>query len=57
LRKLVLEGKRSLAVLPAGLGRLGSLEELVIYDCPGLLLEHAIQKQRGLPALLAYLRG
>ena len=58
LKKLSLVGNPRLAALPVeALGRLGSLEELDIGGCPGLAVEHAIQKQRGLPALLAYLRG
>jgi Leucine-rich repeat (LRR) protein len=58
LRKLDLHYNRRLAALPVeALGRLGSLEELDIGQCPGLALEHAINTQRGLPALLAYLRG
>jgi hypothetical protein len=58
LRKLDLSDNPELAALPVeALGRLGSLEELDIEDCPGLALEDAINTQRGLPALLAYLRG
>jgi hypothetical protein len=58
LRKLYLNHNEELTALPVeALGRLGSLEELHLDHCPGLALEHAIQKQRGLPAVLAYLRG
>ena len=58
LRKLDLSENPKLAALPVEtLGRLGSLEELDISGCPGLALEHAINMQRGLPTLLAYLRG
>jgi hypothetical protein len=57
LKKLDLRCNEELTALPAGLGRLRSLEELDIDGCPCLALEHAINVQGGLPALLAYLRG
>jgi hypothetical protein len=57
LRNLALNNNLRLTALPAGLGRLPCLVWLSINGCPGLALERAIQKQGGLPALLAYLRG
>jgi hypothetical protein len=58
LRKLTLMFNPRLAALPVeALGRLRSLEELDIDGCPGLAVEHVINVQGGLPALLAYLRG
>ena len=57
LRQLNLSYNEELTALPAGLGRLRGLKGLAVDFCPGLLLERAINVQRGLPALLAYLRG
>ena len=44
-----------LAVLPAQLGRLRSLEELDIDGCPGLATLQDLHEREGLPALLAHL--
>ena len=57
LRRLHLHNITELATLPEAFGRLGSLEELIIEDCAGLLMERAINKECGLQALLAYMRG
>ena len=57
LRKLHLHNISGVATLPESFVRLGSLEELIIEDCAGLLMEQAINTQGGLQALLAYMRG
>ena len=57
LRKLHLHNISGVATLPESFVRLGSLEELIIEDCAGLLMERAINTQGGLQALLAYMRG
>jgi hypothetical protein len=57
LRKLSLYNINGLATLPEALGRLGSVEELIIEGCAGILVERAINMQGGLQAVLAYMRG
>jgi hypothetical protein len=58
LRRLDLFMNDELAALPAGLGRLRNLTELVISGisgCPELAALRNLQLQEGLPALLAHL--
>ena len=55
LKRLNLFNNTRLTALPAGLGRLRSLEVLVLDYCPALDDLGDLQRQEGLPALLAHL--
>jgi Leucine-rich repeat (LRR) protein len=58
LRKLDVSSNSELTALPAGLGHLPNLEELVFYGCPlaGDMDDlHEMHDREGLPALLAHL--
>ena len=55
LKRLNLFNNTRLTALPAGLGRLRNLEELVLVGCPGLAHLHDLRRREGLPALLAHL--
>ena len=54
LKRLNLYANLELTALPAELGRLRNLEELIFHGCPGLAL-HVLQEREGLSALLVHL--
>jgi hypothetical protein len=47
IKRLDLHGSERLMALPAGLGRLRSLEALDIDDCPGLVVRQGCYSSRG----------